>query len=519
MDQVAPYRPKHKVRIVTAASLFDGHDAAINIMRRIMQSSGAEIIHLGHNRSVQEIVDTAIQEDVQAIAVTSYQGGHMEFFKYMHDLLEERGAGHVKIFGGGGGTILPSEIEELHAYGIDRIYSPDDGRALGLQGMINDVLQQADFPLGEQVKEELKTFKQQEPKAVARLITAAENYPQQHADWLQQVAAEAKECTTPVLGVTGTGGAGKSSLVDELIRRFLRDFPDQKIGILSVDPSKRRTGGALLGDRIRMNALAPTIAGERVFMRSLATRQSNLALSAHVQSAVDILKVAGFDLVILETSGIGQSDTEIVDHSDVSLYVMTPEFGAATQLEKIDMLDFADVIAVNKFDKRGAQDALKSVKKQYQRNHQLWDQPLDAMPVYGAIASQFNDPGVNQLYRAVLAKMDERLGTDFVRQSKLNTWGESEKIFIIPPARVRYLSEISETVRQYNSRAEEQARVAERLQSVRQTIELLQTQKHAVDEGLAQLAEEVQRDLDPHHLHLLEEWESKVQRYAADVYT
>ncbi len=523
MQQLAPYHPKHKVRIVTAASLFDGHDAAINIMRRIMQSSGAEVIHLGHNRSVQEIVETAIQEDAQAIAITSYQGGHNEFFKYMHDLLAERGAGHIKIVGGGGGTILPTEIEELHSYGIDRIYSPDDGRNMGLQGMINDVLQLADFALGSQVNGELKSFKDREPLAVARMITAAENFPEENAEWLKTVRAEAAKLDTPVLGITGTGGAGKSSLVDELIRRYLRDFPNKTMGIISVDPSKRKTGGALLGDRIRMNAVSPAISGGRVYMRSLATRQSNLALSAHVQSAVDILKVAGYDLIILETSGIGQSDTEIVDHSDVSLYVMTPEFGAATQLEKIDMLDFADIIAVNKFDKRGALDALKSVKKQYQRNHQLWDQSVDGMPVFGAIASQFNDPGVNQLYRAILGKIEEKYPNRFGASQLAAASGESEKIYIIPPARVRYLSEISETVRQYNEWTDDQAKVADRLYSIRQTIETLkelasqrEDDQRATD--LEELYEQIQRDLDGHNQHLLDQWEDKVSRYAADEY-
>jgi methylmalonyl-CoA mutase len=521
MQQVAPYQPQHKIRIVTAASLFDGHDAAINIMRRIMQSSGAEIIHLGHNRSVQDIVETAIQEDAQAIAITSYQGGHTEFFKYMHDLLEERGAGHIKIVGGGGGTILPTEIEELHAYGIDRIYSPDDGRTLGLQGMINDVLTRADYPLGKQLNGEVKEFTSRKTTAVARLITAAENYPEENAGWLKEVQAKAASTDTPVLGITGTGGAGKSSLVDELIRRFLRDFPEKTLGIISVDPSKRRTGGALLGDRIRMNAVSPAIAGDRVYMRSLATRQSNLALSAHVQSAVDILKVAGYDLVILETSGIGQSDTEIIDHSDVSLYVMTPEFGAATQLEKIDMLDFADIIAVNKFDKRGALDALRSVKKQYQRNHQKWDQPLDDMPVYGAIASQFNDPGVNELYQALLAKIDERCDTTMASESHGSELGESEKIYIIPPARVRYLSEISETIRSYNQWTQEQADIADRLYSIQQTIDTLRAMNKGEEDrtaDLEELHEEIKRDLDGHNWHLLEEWETKVQRYTADEY-
>lgn len=523
METAAIYQPRHKVRIVTAASLFDGHDAAINIMRRIMQSSGAEIIHLGHNRSVQEIVETAIQEDAQAIAITSYQGGHIEFFKYMHDLLRERGAGHIKIFGGGGGTILPSEIEELHAYGIDRVYSPDDGRSLGLQGMINDLLQQSDFELGRQLNGELKHYQEGDYLAIARLITAAENYPEENKAQLAAIHAQANTIQTPILGITGTGGAGKSSMIDELIRRFLRDFPDKKLGIISVDPSKRKTGGALLGDRIRMNAVNPAISGGRVYMRSLATRQSNLALSAHVQSALDILKTAHFDLIILETSGIGQSDTEIVDHSDVSLYVMTPEFGAATQLEKIDMLDFADVIAINKFDKRGAQDALKAVKKQYQRNHQLWDKEVDQMPVFGAIASQFNDPGVNAVYRAILSQLDQKTGSRFVHLLSTGelSGGEPEKIYIIPPARVRYLSEITDTIRRYNEWVDKQSTLADRLYALQQTLSVLQEKEELAAEPremLRGLYDQLQQDLDGNNLRLLTSWEAKVARYAADEY-
>ena len=360
MEQIAPYKPKHKVRIVTAASLFDGHDAAINIMRRIIQSTGVEVIHLGHDRSVEEVVNTAIQEDANAIAMTSYQGGHNEYFKYMYDLLKEKGASHIKIFGGGGGVILPEEIKDLMDYGIARIYSPDDGREMGLQGMINDLVKQSDFAIGDVLNGEVKVLHEKNPKSIARVISSAENFPEIAKKALETIHKKNKDSKTPVLGITGTGGAGKSSLVDELVRRFLIDFPEKTVGLISVDPSKRKTGGALLGDRIRMNA----INSPRVYMRSLATRQSNLALSKYVNEAVEVLKAAEYDLIILETSGIGQSDTEILEHSDVSLYVMTPEFGAATQLEKIDMLDFADLVAINKFDKRGALDALRDVKKQ-----------------------------------------------------------------------------------------------------------------------------------------------------------
>lgn len=516
MEKVAPYQPKNKVRIVTAASLFDGHDAAINIMRRIMQSSGAEIIHLGHNRSVQEIVNTAIQEDVQGIAITSYQGGHNEFFKYMYDLLRENGADHIKIFGGGGGTILPEEIKELHDYGINRIYSPDDGRQMGLQGMINDVLQQCDFPIGNNLNGELKKFDKQDDHSLARMISAIENFPDQNSDWLQKLRKDIAKTTTPVLGITGTGGAGKSSLVDELVRRFLLDFKDKSIAIISVDPSKRKTGGALLGDRIRMNS----VNHDRVYMRSLATRQSNLALSKHVQAAVDILKAAHYDLIILETSGIGQSDTEIVDHSDVSLYVMTPEYGAATQLEKIDMLDFADMIAINKFDKRGAQDALRDVKKQYQRNHQLWDNAPDEMPVFGTIASQFNDPGMNTLYRNLMDAIAERTGADL--KSTLSISKEmSEKIFIIPPKRTRYLSEISEGNRQYDRWVDRQVEIARRLFGLKESIEAVKLQSKLENQeellkGLQAAYEELELDLDGQCKRILDSWEEKKAVYAAD---
>jgi methylmalonyl-CoA mutase len=526
MTQPAPYQPHHKVRIVTAASLFDGHDAAINIMRRIMQSSGAEIIHLGHNRSVQEIVDCAIQEDVQGIAITSYQGGHTEYFKYMFNLLKERGAGHIKIFGGGGGTILPSEIQELQDHGITRIYHPDDGRAMGLEGMINDVLQKCDFPIGFSANGELKTIQDQPSdearnRAVARMISIAENNPELYEKDIEPTLKatnslqQANDNQSPILGITGTGGAGKSSMVDEIVRRFLLDFPEKHIAIVSVDPSKRKTGGALLGDRIRMNS----INNPRVYMRSLATRQSNLALSKYVHAAVDILKAAHYDLIILETSGIGQSDTEIIDHSDVSLYIMTPEFGAATQLEKIDMLDFADVIAINKFDKRGALDALRDVRKQVQRNRNAWDVATDEMPVFGCIASQFNDPGVNQLYGRIIHLLNEKCGAD-LKSSFVATGEVSEKIYIIPPNRTRYLSEISENNRKYDDWADKQAKLARKLFSLQNAIEIFEAKPAAADTVavLQQQLNEFRKDLDGDSLRILEGWQEKRQRYTADEY-
>jgi methylmalonyl-CoA mutase len=512
MTQAAEaYKPQHHIRIVTAASLFDGHDAAINIMRRIIQSTGCEVIHLGHNRAVQEIVDCAIQEDAQAIAITSYQGGHVEFFKYMYDLLQERGAGHIKLFGGGGGTILPEEIKELHAYGITRIYSPDDGRAMGLQGMINDLVKQSDFAVGEQLNGQVKKLNARDHSAIARLISAAENYPDKHKE--EMAALRKLAGNTPVLGITGTGGAGKSSLVDELVRRFLLDFDQKTIAVISVDPSKRKTGGALLGDRIRMNS----IFNERVYMRSLATRQSNLALSKYVQDAVDIVKAAHFDLIILETSGIGQSDTEITDHSDVSLYVMTPEYGAASQLEKIDMLDFADIIALNKFDKRGALDAIRDVKKQYQRNHQLWDAKPEDLPVFGTIASQFNDPGMNQLYLKLMNLIAEKTGTD-LKSSFQHSEEMSEKIFIIPPKRTRYLSEITETIRGYNVKVDEQKEIAQKLFGLEKSAEVLKDEKDALA-AIDRAKEKLKLDLDPYNAKLLEGWQAKRDNYEGEEYT
>ncbi len=544
-----PYVPKHKIRVVTAASLFDGHDAAINIMRRIIQATGAEVIHLGHDRSVEDVVNTAIQEDAHAIAMTSYQGGHVEYFKYMHDLLKEKGAGHIKIFGGGGGTILPSEIEELHAYGITRLYHPDDGRAMGLQGMINDMLEQADYDLSDQVNGEAKKLTPQNWTAIAKLISTAENHPQVFEKIADEVHKKAAASKAPVLGITGTGGAGKSSMVDELIRRFVLDQPGKTIGVISVDPSKRKTGGALLGDRIRMNS----IRGERVYMRSLATRQSNLALSKHVKEAVAILKAAGFDLVVLETSGIGQSDTEILDHSDVSLYIMTPEFGAATQLEKIDMLDFADVVAINKFDKRGALDALRDVKKQYKRNHQLWDAKDEDLPVVGTIASQFNDPGTNALYARLMKKIKEKTGTEL--DSSFHAHDEmSEKVWIIPPAKSRYLSEISESNRRYDDKVRKQAEVADKLYGLYSAVltfggpdlliadSLIPDSNTPTREGRANAANqqseisnppdqesairnleekfnELRKDLDPHLWSMLQNWKAEEERYSGEFYT
>jgi len=530
MNQVDKYQPKNKIRIVTAASLFDGHDAAINIMRRIIQTTGVEVIHLGHDRSVEEVVNTAIQEDVQAIAMTSYQGGHNEYFKYMYDLLQEKGAGHIKIFGGGGGVILPEEIKELMEYGITRIYSPDDGREMGLQGMINDLVQKSDFPLGQNLNGQLEKISTENHQAIARLISAAENFPEETKQSLELIHQKNQDKDIPVLGITGTGGSGKSSLVDEIVRRFLMDFEEKTIAVVSVDPSKRKTGGALLGDRIRMNA----INNKRVYMRSLATRQSNLALSKYVHEAVEILKSSGFDLIILETSGIGQSDTEILDHSDVSLYVMTPEFGAATQLEKIDMLDFADIVAINKFDKRGALDALRDVKKQYQRNHNLWDTAPDQMPVFGTIASQFNDPGMNTLYREIIDTIDKKTASDF----KSGFAGEnelSEKIFIIPPARVRYLSEISENNRNYDVKSKEQYKVAQSLYGIYKTIENIcgeapelnnngldkieTTREHeAFLELLYKQFDKTKMDLDPHNWSIIVTWKEKFKTYRDDIF-
>ena len=448
------YTLKNKVRIVTAASLFDGHDVAINIMRRIMQSKGAEIIHLGHNRSVKEIVEAAIEEDVQGIAITSYQGGHVEFFKYMKDLLEENGCGHIKIFGGGGGTILPEEIDELHKYGITKIYSPDDGRKMGLEGMIEDVIKQCDIQLNGKIDytTPLKLEEAKDVRVIAREITNAENGNQSEVR-----SQESGVKTIPVLGITGTGGAGKSSVTDEIVRRFLTNFSDKTIAIISVDPSKKKTGGALLGDRIRMNS----ISHPRVYMRSLATRDDNTALSGAVQEAIDICKAAGFDFIILESAGVGQSDASILDYCDVSMYVMTPEYGAASQLEKINMLDYADLVCINKFDKAGALDSLSDVRKQYKRNHQLFTAKDETLPIIGTVASKFNDDGVNYLFEMLLKKIEEKTNISFGKYH----FSETAKVTqaIIPSNRVRYLSEISESNRSYDQLVKEQSAIATKL--------------------------------------------------------
>jgi len=513
MESVA-YQSANKIRFVTAASLFDGHDATINIMRRILQQSGAEVIHLGHNRSVDEVVNCAIQEDVQGIALTSYQGGHVEYFKYMFDLLKERGAGHIKIFGGGGGVFLPQEIAELQEYGISKIYSPDDGRTMGLQGMINDMLRKCDFKTVTHLNGELKHLPEKDAHAIASLITLAENegISIDHSN----TAAAPATTTIPVIGITGTGGSGKSSLVDEIVRRFLMET-DKTLAIISVDPSKRKTGGALLGDRIRMNA----INNPRIYMRSLATRQANLALSKHVQESVDICKAAGYDLIIVETSGIGQSDTMITDYCDLSLYVMTPEFGAATQLEKIDMLDFADMVALNKFDKRGALDAIRDVRKQYKRNHKLFEAKDDELPIYGTMASQFNDPGMNELFADLIKTIKTKTGVEFKLKTLENIGGDvhGEKVYIIPPNRTRYLAEIAENSQTYGDWVNEQCKIAQQLFQVKGAIEALS--QHGSKEGnlrtgLEDVYTHLEEQLHPDCKRLLKEWPGTVEQYKAE---
>ncbi|EPZ39022.1 Methylmalonyl-CoA mutase [Anoxybacillus ayderensis] len=511
------YRPKHHVRFVTASSLFDGHDAAINIMRRILQASGAEVIHLGHNRSVEEIVNAAIQEDVQGIAVSSYQGGHMEFFKYMYDLLQQRGASHIRIYGGGGGVIIPREIKELHAYGIARIFSPEDGRRYGLQGMINIMMEECDFPTVREITDEVERLANGDVQAVARLITVCENRVNAHSEVaataeavLQRVKAMAKR--VPVVGITGTGGAGKSSLTDELVRRFLNEIPEKKVAILSVDPTKQKTGGALLGDRIRMNA----ISSPRVYMRSLATRSSRSELSLAIQDAIEVVKAAGFDLVIVETSGIGQGDAAIKDICDIAMYVMTSEFGAPSQLEKIDMIDYADLIVINKFERKGSEDAKRQVQKQYQRSHQLFDRDVSEMPVFGTIASQFNDPGTNTLFVALIDLINERMGTNWTTTLQKVDHVEKQNV-IIPNERRHYLREIADTIRQYHKRVNEQCDIARRIFQLEGAIETM-NERHD-EQALAALQEAkraYEEKLTPESRKLLASWEDVKKKYNAE---
>lgn len=494
-----PYTSVHKVRIVTAASLFDGHDAAINIMRRIMQSLGAEIIHLGHNRSAREIVEAAIEEDAHGIAITSYQGGHLEFFKYIKDLLLENGCGHIRIFGGGGGTILPKEIDELHAYGIDRIYSPDDGRSLGLEGMIEDVIKRCDYAIDQPYssKVDISWGEQRDIRSIARSISLAELGKFEVKDDLHAV---------PVLGITGTGGAGKSSITDELVRRFLENYTDKNIAVISVDPSKKKTGGALLGDRIRMNS----ISSPRVYMRSLATRESEKSLSGVAKEAIAICKQHQFDLIILESAGVGQSDASIVDHCDVSLYVMTPEYGAASQLEKINMLDYADVVALNKADKPGAKDALHDIRKQYKRNHGLWDASDEDLPILATVSSQFNDAGVNKLFFLLMKKV---FGEDV--KNPINTLTAISSV-IIPPSRVRYLSEIADEVRKYNQLVEEQSILASNLYKLHGSLSLFGETDVEVKKQIQEKITVIEKKMFPVCKKLIDEWEETKKRYEAD---
>ncbi|MEC0346968.1 fused isobutyryl-CoA mutase/GTPase IcmF [Peribacillus frigoritolerans] len=519
MSTVEVYKPKNHIRFVTASSLFDGHDASINIMRRILQSSGAEVIHLGHNRSVEEIVNAAIQEDVQGIAMSSYQGGHVEYFKYMYDLLKEKGAGHIRIFAGGGGVIIPREIKELHDYGIARIFSPDEGREYGLQGMINVLMEECDFStVKPSLQERFDELIAGGTNAIAQFITFAENrldVSQESAAAVESLFEQIKtsEKKVPVLGITGTGGAGKSSLTDELIRRFINEIPDERVAILSVDPTKQKTGGALLGDRIRMNS----IFSERVYMRSLATRHSKSELSLAIKDAISVVKAAGFDLIIVETSGIGQGDAEIAEICDVSMYVMTSEFGAPSQLEKIDMIDYADLIVINKYERKGSEDAKNQVQKQYQRSRTLFDQDPSEMPVYGTIASQFNDPGTNALFAALIEKLNEKSGTAWSTAFSKEADVYKQNV-IIPTDRRYYLREISDTVRSYHKRAAEQVRIARRLFQLEGAIDAVKENDNNGDmvASLEKLKKEIASNLSPESKKILSGWMDLKEKYAGE---
>jgi methylmalonyl-CoA mutase len=522
---LAEYRPTNKVRFVTAASLFDGHDAAINIMRRILQGMGAEVIHLGHNRSVDEVVTAALQEDAQGIAISSYQGGHVEYFKYMVDLLKARGGEHIQVFGGGGGVIVGSEIAELQGYGVTRIYSPEDGQRMGLAGMIGEMVMRCDLDLSVHSPKQLDAIQGQSEahwRALAQLITALEN-GKASGPLKSALHAQAKDVKTPVLGITGTGGAGKSSLTDELIRRLRLDQHDAlRVAVISIDPSRRKSGGALLGDRIRMNAIGPWSAGARVFMRSLATRDFGSEISQALPDVLAACKVAGFDLIVVETSGIGQGDAAIVPLVDVPMYVMTPEFGAASQLEKIDMLDFAEFVAINKFDRKGAADALRDVAKQVQRNKEAWKTPTDQMPVFGTMASRFNDDGVTALYQALVPRL-AALGLA-VRDGalpKVDTRHSTNQVAIVPGARVRYLADIADTVRGYKRNAIAQARLAREIQQLREAARMLtegKPDKARASEAAIDLAVKREANLDADAKQLLAMWPQMQQAYAGDEY-
>lgn len=539
MSSSETYQSKHKIRIVTATSLFDGHDASINVMRRILQASGAEVIHLGHNRSAKEIVDCAIQEDAQVIAITSYQGGHIEFFKYIFDLLKERNSSHIRIFGGGGGTILPSEISELHSYGITRIYSPDDGRAMGLQGMINDLLEKSDFPNGNY--EDIKDYPVDREILLAKTISALDNSQNISPELLNKINRK-DNSITPVIGITGTGGAGKSSLTDEIIRRFITDFPEKQIAIISIDPSKKKTGGALLGDRIRMNS----IHHPNIFMRSLATREANLSLNKHISSIVNLVRHSYFDFILIETAGIGQSDSMITEVADISIYAMTPEFGASTQLEKIDMLDFADLVVINKFDRFGAEDALRAVAKQYQRNHKRFEEKIEVMPVFGTIASQFNDQGTNRFYQSLLDKINSKFKLNFTSElySNVNLKSDTKgfSLNIVPQTRTRYLSEIVQEVADYKEYTEQQSEIASKMYKIKGAIELLYPEikskvpnfdiyfhKHISVESndfvsfgigeLLKLYQSLESQLHFECKSILESWKTKVSNYKSEYFS
>ncbi len=535
---LAQYRPTNKVRFVTAASLFDGHDAAINIMRRILQGMGAEVIHLGHNRSVEEVVTAALQEDVQGIAISSYQGGHVEYFKYMVDLLRARGGAHIQVFGGGGGVIVPPEIRELHAYGVARIFSPEDGQKMGLAGMIGEMVMRCDKDLSAYAPHTVQAIQghgESSWRALAQLITALENERAApagkttaapgFATLLQELRDTAATIKTPVLGITGTGGAGKSSLTDELIRRLRLDQGDRlRIAVISIDPSRRKSGGALLGDRIRMNAISPWGASgqARVFMRSLATRDFGTEISAALPDVIAACKCAGFDLIVVETSGIGQGDAAIVPHVDVPLYVMTPEFGAASQLEKIDMLDFAQFVAINKFDRKGAADALRDVSKQVQRNREAWTTPADQMPVFGTMAARFNDDGVTALYQAMLPRLQE-LGLSVHAGSlpKVQVRHSTNQTPVVPPARTRYLAEITDTLRGYKARARAQAVLAREAQQLRASARMLHAANPAkvrAVEAVTDLAVQREAQMGAAERKLLTQWPQMQQAYAGDEY-